>query len=88
MEEDIFELLDPIITERLSVVYNQDESYKQAMGKEAELYEQLKQKLTEEQGQLLDEYFAAVGATFAICEKITYRQAMKDLASFIISLIV
>mgnify|MGYP001024545296 CR=1 FL=1 len=87
MSDDIFALLEPAITERLGAVFRQSEEYKQAVAEESAVFEQLREGLTEEQKKQLDEYFTLLNATAAVCERLTYRQGMKDLAAFGVSLL-
>lgn len=76
----------PYVIDRLSRVYSRNNEYKQAVKKESEIYEQLKEELEEEQGNRLEEYFSAAKETAGICEKLAYQQGIKDLFSFFASM--
>lgn len=59
------QLLNPYITERLGEVYRKDEEYQKRLKAEDLIYESLSGKLTDEQAEQLEEYFAAANATAA-----------------------
>lgn len=77
------QLLNPYITERLGEVYRKDEEYQKRLKTEDLIYESLSGKLTDEQVEQLEEYFAAANATAARKEILTYIQGMKDLLALL-----
>lgn len=83
MEDNIYDDLEMIISDRISIAYNKSKQYQMAISKEKELYERLQNILTEQQQELLQQYFESVNATIAICEKVSYIQGIRDLMKFL-----
>lgn len=83
MEDNIFDDLEMILSDRISIAYSKSEQYQKAISEEKELYERLETILTEQQQELLQQYFESVSATTAICEKISYVQGIRDFAKII-----
>lgn len=78
MKDSVLEDLSIMISDRLNEAFNQSEEYKEAVCAESDLYEQLKNGISEDNQQLLEQYFEAASATTAVCEAIAYRQALRD----------
>ena len=87
MDKGILEELMPFVTERLGRTFERDKEYKQAIAKENEIYEQLKQGLTTQKEEQLAEYFMAVKTTEGICEKLSYQQGVRDMILFYASIL-
>lgn len=83
MEDNIFDDLEMIMSDRISIAYSKSEQYQKAISKEKELYERLENILTEQQQELLQQYFESVSATTAICEKVSYVQGIRDFVKII-----
>lgn len=56
MEKNIFKALQPDLMERLGECYCKDDDYKRSIRREAEISEQLRESLSEEQAALAEEY--------------------------------
>ena len=83
MGESILELFEPCIIERLGDAYNRNDRYKKAIENETRLFTQLQKSLTEDQFKMVIEYNSAVSKTLGICEKLAYRQGMRDVAAIL-----
>lgn len=83
MEINFFDEMQPCIMDRLGRIYNCDSDYKKSIEKETELFEQLEENLTEEQIQMIRNYQGAICGTMGICEILSYRQGMRDLAGIL-----
>lgn len=83
MELNFFEAIQPCIIDRLGKIYNCNSDYKKSIEVETELLNQLEKNLTESQMQLVKKYHNAIYATAGICEMLSYRQGMRDLASIL-----
>lgn len=83
MESNIPETLQAGILERLGEVYSRNGIYREALAREKEAAECLKETLTEEQMAMVEEYHAAISATMGVCELLAYRQGMKDMADIL-----
>ena len=83
MERCIHNIMESGLIERLEEMNNHNEEYRQAIHRERELFAQFREELTEEQRQKLDECMASASFSSEICEKLAYRQAMRDLVSIL-----
>lgn len=83
MKDNIFDDLEMIMSDRISIAYSKSEQYQKAISKEKELYEQLNNILTEQQQELLQKYFESASATIAICEKVSYLQGIRDFVKIL-----
>lgn len=83
MDINFLEEVQPCIMDRLGRIYNRDSDYKESIKRETELFKQLEEELTENQIQLLKNYQGAICATLGICEMLSYRQGMRDLAGIL-----
>ncbi len=83
MDINFLEEIQPCIMDRLGRIYNRDSDYKKSIKKETELFNQLEENLTENQIQLVKSYQGALCATLGICEMLSYRQGMRDLAGIL-----
>ncbi len=83
MEDNIFDDLEMIMSDRISIAYSKNEQYQKAISEEKELYERLKNILTEQQQELLQLYFESISATTAICEKVSYIQGIRDFVKIL-----
>ena len=83
MGEIILELFEPCVIERLGDAYNRNDRYKKAIEDETILFTQLQKSLTDEQLKMVMEYNNAVSKTLGICEKLAYRQGMRDFAAIL-----
>ena len=83
MEKNILEAFQPNIVERLGEIYWRDDGYREAIEREKEAAERLKETLTEEQMAMVEQYHAAISFTMGICELLAYKQGMKDMASIL-----
>lgn len=79
MDNGIMGAFEPYISEQLGEIYNRNYDYKEAIISEYEIFERLQKDLTEEQKQTLEEYQEATSHTCGICEKLAYRQGMRDM---------
>lgn len=88
MEENILELITQALTEtRISEGLKQNEKYREAKQEEDKLYDKLISDLTDEQKNRLDDFIDGTTYTIALWEKYAYQQGMKDLMSFLDSLL-
>ena len=83
---EVLELIEPLLIDRTGKLYQDNEEYKESTRKEEELFEQLSDKLTEEQVRELDQFLSATNATLAIIEHLAYIQGMKDMLALLKSL--
>lgn len=83
MEKNIFEAFQPNIMERLGEIYWGDDGYREALEREKEAAECLKETLTEEQMDMVEQYHIDISSTMGICELLAYKQGMKDMASIL-----
>ena len=79
MKENAFDDLEILMADNVKNALHKSAEYQNALSAAGELYEKLKMELTREQQELLDQYLASVNKTTAICEKIAYRQGLRDL---------
>lgn len=78
-KDSILDDLEIIMGDRLNDALNKSTEYQQAITIESNLYELLNSKLPEQYHELLEKYCEALSETTAICEKIAYRQGLRDL---------
>ena len=64
-------------------IYWRDDGYREAIEREKEAAERLKETLTEEQMAMVEQYHIAISATMGICELLAYKQGMKDMVSIL-----
>ncbi len=83
MDENILNELRPGIVERIGKICSHNNEYQKSIEKEAKLFNQLQENLTDEQMNIVEDYQKAVYATMNTCELIAYRQGMKDLAAIL-----
>ena len=83
MDTNFLNEIKPIVIERLGRFYNRDFEYKQALKNEAELFNELEKSLSESQFQAVKDYQNAICSTWGICEMISYRQGMRDMAALL-----
>lgn len=83
MEINFFDEIQPCIIDRLGRIYNSDPEYKKSIERETILFSQLEKHLTESQIQMVKKYHNAIYATAGICDMLSYRQGMRDLASIL-----
>ncbi len=76
---DLEEFVNPCIIDKLTEVYEKDETYQELLKAQDLLYEKLEEKLSDELADELEEYFEATVETSARKEKLTYLQGMKDM---------
>ena len=73
------QLINPCIIERLGELYRQDEIYQKRIEEENLIYEKLRDELSDEQKEQLENYFIATTETDARKETLIYIQGMKDM---------
>lgn len=76
---DLEEFVNPCIIDKLTEVYEKDETYQKLLKEQDVLYEKLEGKLSGEQAELLEQYFESTVETSSRKEKLTYLQGMKDM---------
>lgn len=79
MKDNTFDDLELLMADHLDNALHESTEYKESLSAASEVFEKLKAELTQEQQELLDQYFILSGETTAICEKIAYRQGLRDL---------
>ncbi|MDE6220843.1 MAG: hypothetical protein K2G51_10540 [Lachnospiraceae bacterium] len=79
MRDTTFDMIENLMADHLDNALHESTEYKEALSAAGEIFEKLKTELTKEQQELLDQYFILSSETTAICEKIAYRQGMRDL---------
>lgn len=79
MKDNTFDDLEILMADHLDNALHENTKYKEALSAASEVFEKLKAELTEKQQELLDQYFILSSETTAICEKIAYRQGLRDL---------
>ncbi len=79
MSDNTFDILERLMADHLDTALHESTEYKEALSAANEIFEKLKMELTKEQQELLDQYFILSSETTAICEKIAYRQGLRDL---------
>lgn len=80
MNNEILELITQALTEsRLNKIMDCDEEYQAAKIHELVAHDKLKETLTDQQKEMLDNFTTAAGETGANFERIVYQQGMKDL---------
>lgn len=83
MNINFFEEMQPYIMNRIKRICNSDSDYKKSVNTETELLNQLEENLTDGQIQLVKSYHDALCDTLGICEMLSYRQGMRDLAGIL-----
>lgn len=84
MNDNFFKLIEPFLIEYLEKIYNLNTEYKQNIEKESAIFGHLQKNLSDEQKKELDNYYAALCSTMSICQKLAYRQGMRDLAKILL----
>ena len=84
MKKDFMEqIVDLLAADKLAEVYEKDEEYRKRLKEDNLLYGKLKDALTNEQAELLEEYFTSALSSSSRKETLAYTQGMKDLLSFL-----
>lgn len=83
MNETINEDLQILMIDRINQAFKKSEEYKEALSAESDLYEELKNKLSEPNQDLLEKYYELCSETKAVCEKISYIQGIRDFVQFL-----
>lgn len=80
MNNEILEIVTQALTEsRLNSALSCDEEYQAAKIHECVARDKLKETLTDQQRELLEDFTTAAGETGANVERLIYQQGMKDL---------
>lgn len=80
MDNEILGMVTQALTEnRLNHALDRDEGYQAAKIHESVTLHKLRETLTDQQKELLENFTAAAGETGASAERITYQQGMRDL---------
>ncbi|MDE6991510.1 MAG: hypothetical protein K2P42_12755 [Lachnospiraceae bacterium] len=79
MKENAFETIETFMADHLKDALDESVEYKEALSAANKARENLKTALTGEQTALLEQYFILADEASAICEKIAYRQGLRDL---------
>lgn len=80
MNNEILEMVTQALTEsRLNGILNCDEEYQAAKIHELVAHDKLKETLSDQQKELLENFTTATSETDANFERIVYQQGMKDL---------
>ena len=88
MEDNILEMVTQALTEnRISEGLQQSEKYRLAKEEEGKLYDKLISDLTDEQKNRLDDFIDGTTYTISLWETYAYQRGMKDLMSFLQSLL-
>ena len=77
------QIVNLIVADKLAEVYEKDEDYQNRLKEDDLIYRKLKDALTDEQVELLEEYFTSALSLSARKETLAYTQGMKDLLSFL-----
>ncbi len=87
MGNEILEMVIQCLTEsRLNRIISSDEDYQTSKLHERVAYDKLKETLTEQQKELLDNFIAAANETHDNEEHIIYQQGMRDLYALLMAL--
>ena len=87
MDNEILEMVTQALTEnRLNHALDCDEKYQAAKIRESVTHHKLTETLTDQQKELLEDFTAAAGETWANAERIIYQQGMRDLYAFFMAL--
>lgn len=78
-EYDLEEFVNPYIVEKLTATYEKDETYMELLKQADSIYDKLLEDLTDDQAELLEQYFEATVATTARRDALTYIQGMKNM---------
>lgn len=76
---DLEEFVNPCVIDKLAEVYAKDETYQKLLKADDEIYEKLTEELSDEQAELLEQYFKSTVESASRKEKLTYMQGMKDM---------
>lgn len=76
---DLEEFVNPCVIDKLAEVYAKDETYQKLLKADDEIYEKLTEELSDEQAELLEQYFESTVESASRKEKLTYMQGMKDM---------
>ena len=78
-EYDLEEFVNPCVVEKLAAAYEKDETYMKLLKESDLIYDKLLEDLSDEQAELLEQYFEATVATTARRDTLTYIQGMKNM---------
>lgn len=78
-EYNLEELVNPYVVEKLTATYEKDEAYKELLKQADSIYKKLLEDLTDNQAELLEQYFEATVATPGRRDALTYIQGMKNM---------
>ncbi len=88
MDKSILEIMiENLTNERLDEIVFQNEEYREAEGKTDQALESLRKVFDKEQSRAFEEYMTAENHRVAVYIELSYRQGMKDLMDFLISLL-
>lgn len=83
MEKNFLGVYEACLMGRLGQTYNGNRTYREAVRTEEALFGQLWEGLTEEQQGQLNDWRNAMGHSVSICERLAYRQGMRDMATLL-----
>ena len=87
LEKNVWEFIAPYLVDRTGRTYTQSKEYQEAVKKADLIFEELDDSLSEQQAELLEQYFCANNASIAVMERLVYQQGMKDMLVLLISLL-
>ena len=87
LEKDVWKFIAPYLADRAGRTYAQNKEYKESVKKADLIFEKLDESLSEQQAELLEEYFCANNATVAIMERLVYQQGMRDMLVLLTSIL-
>lgn len=79
MKDTTFDTLEALMADHLDNALHESTVYQESLSATNKLLEKLKEELTKEQRELFDQYLVSSKETSALCEKIAYRQGLRDL---------
>lgn len=71
--------MEMLIVDRLNDAFQKNAEYHQAVSKEMEIYNKLKEELPEQQQEMLEHYVVSASEAVSVCERIAYKQGARDL---------
>ncbi|MDE7476475.1 MAG: hypothetical protein K2M91_00755 [Lachnospiraceae bacterium] len=80
--KNIIDEMETALMDRIADSLAKSEDYKQSVEQEGKAFDWLKNNLTDEALEKLNEYFTAACSTAYHTQKISYLQGMKDLFAF------
>ena len=87
LEKNVWEFIAPYLADKTGRTYTQNKEYKESVKAADLIFDKLDDSLSDQQAELLEEYFCANNATVAIMERLVYQQGMRDMLVLLTSIL-